>query len=647
MNTVTDALNTITPSTGVSSGSDQSSTEDKMLVWNDAAIHLRRLVQTWTEEVENTKIRRETRDVDVDVEDLRQRGDLDEDETLVPVRVIDTNIQREQPAYINYLKNSRRLCVFNCLSEPEIDTQKLEEAFTRGMTYTGWEKDHFKCLDGSQTHGWDSVEVVLDETKPLNVAIEHIGHDNLFFPRSNINIQFAPRIIRKYDMTLSQLDKFVSKYGFSAAQVSRLKEVRRNTQKETETLIVYKCFFKKDGQVFVSWFSLEAGVDDWLCAPAALDLGIAEQQMQPQTVMQTDPLTGMTVPTTVMQPVWVPSPIKQYPIFILPYRQTEKPRIIDHKGRAFLDENKQEAQTAILSSFINGLTRASNIYASPSAEDGTGSSLKEIENLKLAGGRVLSKPMDFWSPPYPDAMVLTALQHFDVANSQETNQPNFAVVNRKDSRKTAKEIDTANEQQALLNSVQLTMFSTFIREVYSFAWLIVQSQAIQNKISFLLVKMQRPVMNPAAGNTPMVDEMGQPKLENVWVNDVERIQQRYDVRAAGDIDVIARTEKINQMMQDWPVIQNTSLRSRFLADLIKLKYPDTGDQYAAILEQDDQLAQLKGMVGRLGTIMAGAMKQHPEMMTALPPEQQADVGALVQQAMAVGQTMQQQQTQTQ
>ena len=181
MDTLTDALNSIVPSTAPS-GSDQSSTEDKMLIWNEASIHLKRLVHDWTEEIEQTKVRRETRDVNVDIEDLRQRGDLDEDETLVPVRVIDTNIQREQPAYINYLKNSRRLCTFNCLSEPDMDTRKLENDFTRGMTYTGWEKDHYKCLDGAQTHGWDSVEVVLDETKPLNVAIEHIGHDNLFFP---------------------------------------------------------------------------------------------------------------------------------------------------------------------------------------------------------------------------------------------------------------------------------------------------------------------------------------------------------------------------------------------------------------------------------------------------------------------------------
>ena len=45
----------------------------------------------------------------------------------------------------------------------------------------------------------------------------------------------------------------------------------------------------------------------------------------------------------------------------------------------------------------------------------------------------------------------------------------------------------------------------------------------------------------------------------------------------------------------------------------------------------------KGIIGRLATIMQGAMQQNPEMMTSLPPEQQADVGNLVQQGIAMAQ----------
>ena len=91
------------------------------------------------------------------------------------------------------------------------------------------------------------------------------------------------------------------------------------------------------------------------------------------------------------------------------------------------------------------------------------------------------------------------------------------------------------------------------------------------------------------------------------------------------------------MMQDWPVISQTPLRDKFLQDLIRLKYPDVGEQYVTLLAQQPQMDAMKGIIGRLATIMQGAMQQNPEMMTSLPPEQQADVGNLVQQGIAMAQ----------
>lgn len=596
---------------------------DDELNFDTARIHLQRLVKDWGSERQETLMRRAERDVNIDVEALRQKKKLDEDETLIPVRVIDTNIQREQPAYVNYLKNSRRIVTFNSLESPNEDTQQMELEFTRGMTYIGWENPHFKNLDGAQTHGWDSVEVVLDSSKPLGVAIEHVGHDNLFFPRSCIDIQYSARVIRRYEMTLLQLDKFTTSYGFNPEQVGKLRDARKASAKELETIEVYKHYCKKDGQIYVSWFCLENGVTDWLKAPQNLDLGLI------------DPKTGQPKATTI------------YPYVILPYRESEKPHIVDHKGRCYYDRNKQEAQTAILSGFVNGLTRASNVYASPEKEDGTGGAIKEIDGLVLAGGRVLSQPIKFWSPPYPDPMVINALQFFDVSNSQETNQPTFAVNNRQDSRKTATEIQSAQEQQTLMNSVQLTMFSTFVRETYNLVWLIVQSKALKNEIVFLQIEQQQPVVNPVTGQ-PVIDPATmQPQVNTIRVNDTRRLAQVYDVRAAGDVDVIQRQEKITQMMQDWPVIQNTPLRDKFLADLIRLKYPDTGEQYTQLLAQQPQLDAMKGIVARLGMILGGVAQQHPEVMSALPPEQQADVQNMIAQATQVAQTLPQNQQPTQ
>lgn len=600
---------------------EQAQQLDELLDFTTARVHLARLKQDWSSERNETLLRRAERDVNIDVEALRQKRKLDADETLIPVRVIDTNIQREQPAYVNYLKNSRRIITFNSLENPNADTQQMEIEFTRGMTYIGWEIPHFKCLDGTQTHGWDSVEIVLDKSKPLGVALEHIGHDNLFFPRSCIDIQFAARIIRRYEMTLLQLDKFATSFGFAEAQIKKLRDARKASAKELETIEVFKHYCKKDGQIYVSWFCLENGVDDWLKAPQVFDLGLVDSK------------TGQPIPTTI------------YPISILVYRESEKPHITDHKGRCYYDRNKQEAQTAILSGFVNGLTRAANIYASPEKEDGTGSSIKEIDGLVLTGGRVFNQPIKFWNPPYPDPMIINALQFFDVSNSQETNQPTFAVNNRADSRKTATEIQSAQQQQQLLNSVQLTMYSTFIRETYNLVWLIVQSLALKNEITFLSVSVQQPIVNPVT-NMPMTDQMGQPVMQTVQQNDTQRLAQIYDVRAAGDVDVIQRQEKINQMMQDWPVIQNTPLRDKFLQDLIRLKYPDTGEQYVALLAQQPQLDAMKAIVARLGMILDGVMKQHPEVLQGIPPAQQADVQNMVAQAGQVAATLPQNQQAT-
>lgn len=602
---------------------EQERAYDELLDFTTARVHLQRLVKDWAGERQETLLRRSERDVNIDVEALRQKKKLDEDETLIPVRVIDTNIQREQPAYVNYLKNSRRIVTFNSLEFPNEDTQQMELEFTRGMTYIGWEIPHFKNLDGTQTHGWDSIEVVLDASKPLGVAIEHVGHDNLFFPRSCIDIQFAARVIRRYEMTLLQLDKFVTKYGFDQEQVQKLRDARKESQKELETIEIYKHTCKKEGKVYVSWFNLENGTTDWLKKPEIYDLGLL------------DPKTQQPIATTI------------YPYVILPYKESEKPHIIDHKGRCYYDRNKQEAQTAILSGFVNGLTRASNIYASPEKEDGTGATIKEVDGVVLAGGRILSQPMKFWSPPYPDPMVINALQFFDISNSQETNQPTFAVNNREDSRKTATEIQSAQQQQQLLNSVQLTMFSTFVRETYNLVWSIVQSKALKNEIPFLRQAVQQPQINPMTGQ-PVIDPMTmQPVMQTVYVNDMRRLTQVYDVRAAGDVDVIQRQEKINQMMQDWPVIQNTPLADKFLQDLIRLKYPDTGEQYTQLLAQQPQLDALKGIVARLGMILGGAVQQHPEILTGIAPEQQADVQNMIAQANQVAQTLPQQQQATQ
>ncbi len=259
--------------------------------------------------------------------------------------------------------------------------------------------------------------------------------------------------------------------------------------------------------------------------------------------------------------------------------------------------------------------------------------MQEYDTKAIIPGRIFKKPLNFFHPDYPDPMVLKALQYFDIANSQEMGQVTFAANNRVDSRKTAKEISSSEQQQQLLNSVQLTLFSTHIRGQYNLVWLIVQSQAMQGLIKFCQIKTQKPVINPVT-NQPLPDpDTQQPQMQDVWENDFDTISQIYDIRAAGDVDVIQKQEKVQQMKQDWPVISTTVLKDTFLAELIRLEYPDTGEKWAKILEtQGNQFSQMQQMIMGLSHIVIGIFKDNPQIMQTLSPDEQNSIKQLLTQS---------------
>jgi hypothetical protein len=157
-----------------------------------------------------------------------------------------------------------------------------------------------------------------------------------------------------------------------------------------------------------------------------------------------------------------------------------------------------------------------------------------------------------------------------------------------------------------------------------------QSQALQNKISFLLTKRQVPMVG--LDQQPLVDpQTGQPVTQESVENNYEVIGKLYDVRAAGDVDVIQRQERVQQMMQDWPVMQNTPLRDRFLSDLVKLKYPDVGEEYSKILLQMGMMQQHQSMIARLVTVLEGSLEASGGL-EAVPDQQRADVTNMIAEA---------------
>jgi len=557
------------------------------------------LENDWNVEILATQTRRKTRNIEIDVAQLRKSGVIAKDAGMYPPRLIDTNITREMPPFIAYLKQSRRISIFKCVDDPQFNTDMLEGEFTRVCQYDGWELPHYKILDGRAAHGWDLGEVVLDTSKPGHVAIEHVGHDELLFPIDALNIQSCEYITRIYYVTDAQLRQFVKKYGFSPEQTRRVLEKNKNANTPTCKKI-RKCMWKniETGIVWVAWYQLE-DCDDWLKAPEPLYLGVDEEVDVPVLVPAVNVGIPSMAPVQSTQKQWQKVYEKSYPYEHLYYYETEERKIFDHKGRVWLDQYKQEMYMAVWTGFINRIVRAENVYACPRNDSPTSADDKiKMTTTELTNGGIYNKALDFFQFPYPDPSVINALQAIDTQNASETNQVAWAVNNRKDSRKTATEIDAATQQNALLNGVQVTLYSVFLRRVYTRVWRIVQSRAKQNKIKFM-------------------ESLKKQNLE-AW-NAV--LNQEYQIFAAGDVDVIQRQEKLNRKMQFWSVVANTPVAQPFFVSMIKDAFPDEAPM---LLQQMQEQQQTTQTIASLGTALAG-MAQELQANGQLNPQQQKQV----------------------
>jgi hypothetical protein len=560
---------------------------NNLISFTEAKGRVDKLIGDWDKEEKATKKRRKMRFIDIDIDKLHSDGELKNDETIIADSVIDTNIRKELPPFLNYLKQSRRIAIFEPLglgTYPQDQVAKLEADFTKGMQYPSWEIAPYKTLDGAATHGWDAVEVEFDKSKPLHCNIDHIGHDNLIFPLDAKNIQACEIVLRKYELTKTQLLTYVKKYGFSITEALRL--IKENEEKSEKNIIVYKKWCKYEGTVYVAWYG-GTGSQDWLREPKPLYMGrdkkTIRQTVKPEQRMSVDPETGFPVSITVNVPtteeVWTEEYETMYPVFILGYDETEQQSISSHKGRCFLDGPKQEASTALWSILINGSVRAGNVYASPAKESQSDSDpIKKIDT-ELEHGCIYNRALMFWHTEYPPDSIRIAINALQTQTQVETGDMSAAVVNREDSRKTAKEISVAEEQSAMLTTVDVILFSTWLREVYNYVWLIVQSQALRGYIPLLVTEQ----------------DMGGGKI--VRVNNTEVIGLSFVLKSAGDVDVIQRAEKLQRRLALWPIISTSPLATEFFIDIITEAFPDDATRYKTVLQQAMLQQQMMAQVG--------------------------------------------------
>src|SRR5690606_22577792 len=105
------------------------------------------------------------------------------------------------------------------------------------------------------------------------------------------------------------------------------------------------------------------------------------------------------------------------------------------------------------------------------------------KNVYFEQGALINAKIRQFQLTAPSAEVMNAIQALVSANQNETSQVNFAERNTKDSRKTATAIMSAEKASAQLSTVQVVLFSTALRELYSLMFNIIQSRILAGLIT--------------------------------------------------------------------------------------------------------------------------------------------------------------------
>lgn len=530
---------------------------------------------------------RDNRSFLVDVGGLQAQGRLRSNETFIAQRIIDTNIARDIPPHVAYLTQSRRLAIFKPTdinqdgNHAAIETLELE--FRRVMCYENWIEDYIRLVDGAKLNGFDFVSISYDPEKPGHVAVDHVGSDKLLFDMRVSDIQQAPMVARLYECTIIDLRELAAQYGFDEAVTNELAEKIRPNKSNNgntntswgEANFVYRVFVKIEGKVYSGWYSFD--LKKFLRGLEPFWNGVSEQ------VPTTEIPPGEIAPVTTMS--WEKVTETKYPFRPYTNRVTENARIADTIGRADLDFYTQEAASSLWTAFVNGCITAANVMWSPDEPNPeVGTAPKQL-NMVIDHGKIWNKPMRAFNAPYPDAMLPKSLELLKSQNAEDTNQISFATNNRKDTRKTATEIEAAQSQDMIMSSVTVTLFSSALREVFTAAWLIIQSEALQGKMTY----------------APLADGSG---------NDIELLKQSYNVIPAGTVDYIERMERLASMQADLPLIGQTAAGPAFLSEYLKAKYPELASRFIQPLEQaQQQSAQNADQLGQKVLALQALLKE--------------------------------------
>ncbi len=521
---------------------------------------------------------RDAYELDITVEEARAAEIVMGNETYIGRRVIASNMDRELPAYIDYLTGRQR----HIICRPKRGRQgaeavtDIEQAFTDAFRAGDWLQTHIRVIQSSQLHGRGVFVVSHNTEAPTSSDVQYVPAEDFVFPLRCRELQSAPMVAVVYHLTSVKYMQWASAYKWREAAVHATMDPISEPDRMVRTFDVAKVLFKVliNGtyQIQACWFNL---VNNML-------------------------LTGAEDFTSgFIDPGGNPLPATMYPIFPVNYKITENPLLIEQHGRGFLDMHDQEALTMIWTGAVNGIMRASEVYVALDEEDQTSNPEIAQTAFVVAPGRVVKKKVKFFSPPWPDPTLLQTASQLRTENAANAGQTDFAAINRKDARKTATELDMAQEQAAANKSMPLTVFAVGYRSMLQYVWdLLVNNVVAGINKTFL---EDKPEVRAMLAEFP------------------------YLVFPAGDIDYLERQQQLQSYMQLYPQFANTPLGPYFLKKICELAFPNDYKEMLPLL-QDNTKAIGAALFQALSNIPRSAL----EIATGGDPKALNDLQQLMQ-----------------
>jgi hypothetical protein len=551
-----------------------------------------------------TVTNRRLRSNKADVEQMRSAGLLQENQTFIGVRLINQNINQALPPLLSYLKQSPRMATF-----VPGDNSYLDQEFTRVLQYPGWEIPYIEVLDGAELNGIGYMMVKADNTKLGGVSMETIPFNEIVYDRRLKSLQDSPAILIKHVITAVSFYHWDSFENFDKNSDAYKAIAKRLLSEEVnvigDDLVIYETFVKVNGFVYRGWYYKDSR--QWLKQPLPFSNGIEESVPE----INIDPMAMTSEPTYLNKPVH----LTYYPIAVKRSEIKENRKHDEAEGRAVEDYHKQEAATTLMTAAVNGCTQAANTMWSPDGANLDGMAPAQLQ-YKIKNNAIWKTPMKAFTSPWPDPMIFKGIEAITQQNAMENNQVAWAVNNRKDSRKTATEIEAAQQQQGMLTGTAALVFSIFLRDVLTMTWPIVQSDAKKGSIKFLI-----EVSDPAEKE--------------------EILSKQYEVKPAGDIDFVEKQQRITNIQQDLPMFQGTPIGQEMMKEYVRLRYPEKYDQWSKILSQGNDSQLIQGLGQALQAVVTD------EATGQLKPEFAAEAQSFQQLQQAVEQRLAQQPNATQ